>query len=64
MTGFRSKYQACRHCEGRGEVHGTLTNDPGERARMHSCPDCGGTGCSPYLNTPQHTIEDEHDERQ
>jgi len=39
-----TKYEPCRHCEGRGEWHGFLTNDPGERAQWHPCFDCGGTG--------------------
>lgn len=39
-------YAPCRHCEGRGEWHGFLTNDPSERAQWHTCFDCGGTGAS------------------
>jgi DnaJ-class molecular chaperone len=63
-TGYRfQKWLPCRHCEGRGQYHGYLSNDPGERPGWHSCSECGGTGCSPYLNIPDHKIEDEHDER-
>jgi DnaJ-class molecular chaperone len=61
MTHPGRKYKPCRHCEGRGEYHGYLTNDPGERAKWHTCQECGGTGCSPYLNLPEE--KEEHDER-
>lgn len=37
-------YEPCRHCEGRGEWHGFLTNDPSERAQWHHCFDCNGSG--------------------
>jgi hypothetical protein len=39
-------------------MHGTTTNDPGERPRWHTCWECGGTGASPYLNIPENTESD------
>lgn len=63
MVELRRKFLPCRHCEGRGEVYASFSSNPSVKARWHSCPDCGGTGCSPYFNTPEIKVEDEDDER-